>query len=134
MLGEFTGLGHTVCLVRRAIARRSPAATGADAGGPPSRPFEKQLADKNTFAARPDQVIKTLRAILEETRPSILALWGNDGKVSHKIPWTAFGSWPRGHAGFAGDRRGTGPQEPFERNTPVSLAHNRWRKLHPVAG
>jgi hypothetical protein len=29
-------------------------------------------------------VVPKLRKILEETRPGILALWGNDGKVSQK--------------------------------------------------
>ena len=32
----------------------------------------------------PDQVVARLRTILEETRPSILALWGNDGSVNHE--------------------------------------------------
>jgi hypothetical protein len=40
-----------------------------------AEPFEKQLADKHIICGTPDTVIKSLRTILEETRPSILALW-----------------------------------------------------------
>ena len=29
-------------------------------------------------------MVERLRVLLEETRPGILALWGNDGKVSHE--------------------------------------------------
>ena len=36
------------------------------------------------IAGTTDQVIARLRRVCEETRPSILGLWGNDGKVTHE--------------------------------------------------
>jgi len=36
------------------------------------------------IADTPKQVIAKLRILLEETRPGILAFWGNDGTVSHE--------------------------------------------------
>jgi len=45
--------------------------------------FEEQLASHEIVAGTPDQVIAALRVVLETCRPSILMLWGNDGKVGH---------------------------------------------------
>jgi len=36
------------------------------------------------IAGTPKQVIAKLHMLLEETRPGILAFWGNDGTVSHQ--------------------------------------------------
>jgi hypothetical protein len=36
------------------------------------------------IAGTPKQVIAKVRILLEETRPGILAFWGNDGTVSHE--------------------------------------------------
>jgi len=36
------------------------------------------------IAGTPKQVIAKLRVLLEETRPGILAFWGNDGTVTHE--------------------------------------------------
>ncbi len=91
MQGEFTGLldpiwsapsgylgpwAHKGLAESRAGLRRKPG------GGGPS--FEKQLQMMLIIAGTPEQVVSKLRVILEETRPSILALWGNDGRVSHE--------------------------------------------------
>jgi hypothetical protein len=35
------------------------------------------------IAGTPKQVIAKLRILLEETRPGILAFWGNDGTITH---------------------------------------------------
>ena len=84
MLGEFTGLGHPVWFSPPGYSspesrrRRAETQTTQRADA-----FEQQLENKNIIAGTPDQVIASLRVILEETRPSILALWGNDGKVDH---------------------------------------------------
>ena len=43
-----------------------------------------QLDDTTIIAGTPKQVIERLRFIMESTRPGILALWGNDGKVNHE--------------------------------------------------
>ena len=46
--------------------------------------FEDHLQSLSIIAGTPRQVVEKLRVILEETQPSILALWGNDGRVSHE--------------------------------------------------
>ena len=51
----------------------------------PSRPrktFEQQLGDLQIIAGTPDQVVASLRTIMRETRPGIMAFWGNDGRMS----------------------------------------------------
>jgi alkanesulfonate monooxygenase SsuD/methylene tetrahydromethanopterin reductase-like flavin-dependent oxidoreductase (luciferase family) len=90
MQGEFTGLAHPVWSTpsgygspnnRRAFvefsAGRRPNPRGITS-------FEQQMADLRIIAGTPKTVVPKLRKILEETRPGILALWGNDGKVSQK--------------------------------------------------
>jgi hypothetical protein len=68
-------------------------------------------------------VIEKLRIILEETRPSILALWGNDGNVSHEDSMTCIRLL--GQEVMPALReigKGLDLKSPFEANTPVSLA------------
>jgi alkanesulfonate monooxygenase SsuD/methylene tetrahydromethanopterin reductase-like flavin-dependent oxidoreductase (luciferase family) len=51
----------------------------------PSRPrktFEQQLGDLQIIAGTPKQVVESLRTIMRETRPGIMAFWGNDGRMS----------------------------------------------------
>jgi len=134
MLGEFTGLGHPVWFsppgYSSAAARRVRAQTQV---GRRADPFEKQLADKNIICGTPDTVIKTLRGILEETRPSILALWGNDGKVSHQDALDCIrlmGQEVMPALREIGNELGL--QSPFECNTPVSLAQTPAAARHPV--
>jgi alkanesulfonate monooxygenase SsuD/methylene tetrahydromethanopterin reductase-like flavin-dependent oxidoreductase (luciferase family) len=89
MQGEFTGLAHPVWSTpagysspenRRAFVEF---ATGRSKS-PRYRPaLEKQLDELMIIAGTPSQVIAKLRMLLEETRPGILAFWGNDGTVSH---------------------------------------------------
>jgi alkanesulfonate monooxygenase SsuD/methylene tetrahydromethanopterin reductase-like flavin-dependent oxidoreductase (luciferase family) len=89
MQGEFTGLAHPVWSTpagysspenRRAFVEF---ATGRSKS-PRYRPaLEKQLDELMIIAGTPSQVIAKLRILLEETRPGILAFWGNDGTVSH---------------------------------------------------
>ena len=45
--------------------------------------IEDQLKNLTLIAGTPKQVIEKLRIYLEETRPSIVALWGNDGQIDH---------------------------------------------------
>ena len=42
------------------------------------------MANLRIIAGTPDQVVAKLKIILQETRPGILALWGNDGAVSQE--------------------------------------------------
>ena len=90
MQGEFTGLAHPVWSTpsgygsptnRRAFVEF---ATGRSKS-PRYRPaVEKQMEELMIIAGTPKQVIARLRMLLEETRPGILAFWGNDGTVSHE--------------------------------------------------
>jgi alkanesulfonate monooxygenase SsuD/methylene tetrahydromethanopterin reductase-like flavin-dependent oxidoreductase (luciferase family) len=87
MQGEFTGLAHPVwsspsgyfspamrkAFVEYAVGRRSNP-RGAD--------FEDQIANQQIIAGTPKTVIPKIRRLLEETRPSIMGFWANDGFVS----------------------------------------------------
>ena len=89
MQGEFTGLAHPVwsnpagyasprnreALVEVMNGRRPP---------PRAQSFDNQIENMQIIAGTPDECIRKLRTILEETRPGILALWGNDGRVTHE--------------------------------------------------
>ena len=68
-------------------------------------------------------MVEKLRVILEETQPSILALWGNDGRVSHEDSKTCIrllGQEVLPAIRAIGQKLDL--RSPFERNTPVSLA------------
>src|ERR1700758_1513279 len=90
MQGEFTGLAHPVWSTpsgygspenRRAFVEFA----SGRSRNPRYRPeLEKQLEDLMIIAGTPKQVIAKLRILLEETRPGILGMWGNDGTVSHE--------------------------------------------------
>ena len=135
MLGEFTGLGHPVWFSppgysspeSRRRRAESQISRGAD-------PFEAQLADKRIIAGTPDQVIASLRTILEDTRPSILALWGNDGKVNHDDSMDCIrlmGQEVMPALREIGQELGL--NSPFDLDTPVSLAQTPAGELKPVA-
>ena len=129
--------------VRLQLLQRSPARLAAGAHdhvfrpqtqiGRRADPFEKQLADKNVICGTPDQVIESLRAIIEQTRPSILALWGNDGAVSHADSMDCIRLMGQE---VMPALRETGAElgldSPFERDTQVSLARTPAEDLHPV--
>jgi len=92
------------------------------------------LATKNIIAGTPDQVVASLREILEETRPSILALWGNDGKVDHDDSMDCIRLM--GQEVMPALReigKELGLDSPFEVDSPVSLAHTPAGELNPVA-
>ena len=128
MQGEFTGLlnpvwaapsGYLGAWARKALAE-SRAWLRRKAGGGPA--FEKQLEMMLIIAGTPEQVVARLRVILEETRPSILALWGNDGRVSHEdakncIRLMGAEVLPR----LREIGKSLGLNSPFDLNTPVSL-------------
>ena len=88
MQGEFTGLAHPVWstpagyyspenrrgFVEFAVGRST---------SPRARPdLEGQLKEMMVIAGTPKQVIAKLRVLLQETRPGILAFWGNDGTIT----------------------------------------------------
>ena len=81
-----SGVEHAVGLFladrRAAPSSSSPSGRAKNPRGETS--FEQQMADLRIIAGTPKTVIAKLRRILEETRPGILALWGNDGRVSQE--------------------------------------------------
>jgi alkanesulfonate monooxygenase SsuD/methylene tetrahydromethanopterin reductase-like flavin-dependent oxidoreductase (luciferase family) len=127
MQGEFTGLlapvwaspsGYLGPWARRGLAQFR----GGTRPQPSGAPFEKQLAAMSIIAGTPKQVVEKLRIILEQTRPSILSLWGNDGKVTHDASMTCIRLM--GQEVLPALReigKGLGLDSPFEKNTPVSL-------------
>jgi hypothetical protein len=76
------------------------------------------------IAGTPKQVIAKLRILLEETRPGILAFWGNDGTVSHEDAKTCIRLL--GTEVFPAVRemaKELDLKSPFETNQPVSLKY-----------
>jgi hypothetical protein len=74
------------------------------------------------IAGTPKQVIAKLRILLEETRPGILAFWGNDGTVSHEDAKTCIRLL--GTEVFPAVRqiaKELDLKSPFETNQPVSV-------------
>ena len=135
MLGEFTGLGHPVWFSPPGYSspesRRRRAESQINRG---ADPFEAQLADRRIIAGTADQVIAQLRTILEDTRPSILALWGNDGKVNHDDSMDCIrlmGQEVMPALRGIGDELGLNSH--FDLDTPVSLAQTPPGELKPVA-
>jgi alkanesulfonate monooxygenase SsuD/methylene tetrahydromethanopterin reductase-like flavin-dependent oxidoreductase (luciferase family) len=140
MQGEFTGLAHPVWsnpagyfspeyrrqFVEFAVGR---------AESPRGRPtFEKQVADGRVIYGTPTTVIPKLRRVLEETRPSIYGLWGNDGTVSHEDAKTCIRLL--GQEVMPAMReigKELGLKDPFELNAPVHLRYSTDLKRMPQA-
>ncbi len=135
MQGEFTGLQHPVWAAPSgyldAWARRPLAELRASRRSLPAPSFEDQLAGMSIIAGTPEQVLKKLRILLEETRPSIMALWGNDGRVTHSDAMESIRL--TGQEVLPALRemgKEMGLFSPFELDTPVSLA--RAQKEQPA--
>jgi alkanesulfonate monooxygenase SsuD/methylene tetrahydromethanopterin reductase-like flavin-dependent oxidoreductase (luciferase family) len=88
MQGEFTGLAHPVWANpsgyfspsgRRGFVEFATGRAKNPRGNPT---FEQQLADTMIVAGTPKQVIEKLKYLVENTRPGIMGIWGNDGTVS----------------------------------------------------
>jgi len=76
------------------------------------------------IAGTPKQVIAKLRILLEETRPGILGLWGNDGTVNHEDAKTCIRLM--GQEVLPAVReiaKELGLKSPFETNQPVSVEY-----------
>jgi len=131
MQGEFTGLAHPVWSTpsgygspsnRRAFVEFSAGRAHNPRG---ETSFEQQMADMRIIAGTPKTVVPKLRKILEETRPGILALWGNDGKVSQKDSLTCIRLM--GQEVFPQIReiaKELDLKSPFEANAPVHLKYS----------
>ena len=86
--------------------------------------FEDQRADGMIMCGTPKQVLPRIRHLLEETRPGILAVWGNDGNVSHADSMTCIRLL--GQEVFPQVRewaKELGLNSPFEAEAPVSIAY-----------
>ena len=141
MQGEFTGLTHPVWAApsgylgpwaRRAMAELRAGYThvrGANAS------LERQMQNLTLIAGTPKTVIEKLRIIMEETRPSILALYGNDGRINHEDSKTCIRL--TGQEVLPALReigKSLGLESPFDLNTPVSLAYSGAQAQKPAAG
>ena len=90
MQGEFTGLAHPVWA--NPAGYFSPTgrrgfvefAVGRSKNPRGDMSFEEQMRSGMIMAGTPKSVLPRIRHLLEETRPGILAVWGQDGKVSQK--------------------------------------------------
>ena len=137
LAGDFTGgappaftapSGYLGPWARKDLARQH--FTGEVARSPN---FEEQLAQMTIIAGTPQQVIKKLRVLVEQMRPSILAFWANDGKMDHEDSMTCIRLL--GQEVMPAVRefgKELGLADPFESNTPVSLAATPREDLHPV--
>src|SRR6187551_802684 len=132
MQGEFTGLAHPVWSTpsgygspsnRRAFVEF---AAGRAINPRGNTSFEQQMADLRIIAGTPKTVVAKLKRILEETRPGILALWGNDGRVSQEDSLTCIRLM--GTEVFPAIReiaKELDLKSPFESNAPVHLRYSK---------
>ena len=88
MQGEFTGLAHPVWsspsgyfspTQRRNFVEFASGRAVSPRGAPN---YREQLDSMMIIAGTPQQCVEKLRFIMRETRPGIMALWGNDGFIS----------------------------------------------------
>jgi alkanesulfonate monooxygenase SsuD/methylene tetrahydromethanopterin reductase-like flavin-dependent oxidoreductase (luciferase family) len=131
MQGEFTGLAHPVWSTpsgygsptnRRAFVEF---ASGRAINPRGNTSFEQQVEDLRIIYGTPDQVVAKLKRILEQTRPGILALWGNDGFVSQEDSLTCIRLM--GQEVFPAIReiaKSLDLKSPFESNAPVHLKYS----------
>ena len=130
MQGEFTGLAHPVWSTPSGYGspsnRRNFVQFAAGRmSNPRNVPFEQQVADLRIICGTPKTVVPKLRKILEETRPGILALWGNDGRVSQEDSLTCIKMI--GQEVFPQIReiaKELDLKSPFEANAPVNIKYS----------
>jgi alkanesulfonate monooxygenase SsuD/methylene tetrahydromethanopterin reductase-like flavin-dependent oxidoreductase (luciferase family) len=132
MQGEFTGLAHPVWANpagyfspsgRRNFVEFAVGRAKNPRGNPT---FEEQRADGMIICGTVKQVLPRIRHLLEETRPGIMAVWGNDGNVSHEDSKTCIRLL--GQEVFPQVRewaKELGLNSPFEANAPVSIKYSK---------
>lgn len=93
MRGEFTGLAHPVWGSPTGYGSRSNRDALIDISNgrrpmiaPPSK--DQRRLDKTFVWGKPKQVIEQLKTVIENNRPGVLALWGNDGRINHEDSMT----------------------------------------------
>ena len=55
--------------------------------------LEEQVHDTMIVCGTPDQVIKQLKYLIEQTRPGIMGLWGNEARCPPPIAGAASNCW-----------------------------------------
>jgi alkanesulfonate monooxygenase SsuD/methylene tetrahydromethanopterin reductase-like flavin-dependent oxidoreductase (luciferase family) len=140
MQGEFTGLAHPVWSSpsgyfspsqRRGFVEFATGRAVSPRGNPT---FEDQLDSMMIIAGTPDQVIAKLKYIMEETRPGIMALWGNDGSVSPEDARTCIRLLGQEvMPALKAYGRELGLTDPFEIDAPVHLRYSKDLKQPAVA-
>ncbi|HEX4894452.1 MAG TPA: LLM class flavin-dependent oxidoreductase [Hyphomicrobiaceae bacterium] len=132
MQGEFTGLAHPVWANpagyfspsgRRAFVEF---AVGRSQNPRGAMTFEQQLESGMIMAGTPKQVLPRIRHLLEETRPGIMAVWAQDGKVSQKdslrcIELLGTEVFPQVREWA----KELGLNSPFEADAPVSIKYSK---------
>src|SRR5260221_4011985 len=140
MQGEFTGLAHPVSsspsgYFSPELRRQFVEFAVGRAASPRGRPtFEPQVKDGRGFFGTPKTVIPKLRRVLEETRPAIYGIWGNDGTVSDADARTCIRLL--GQEVMPAMReigKELGLKDPFETNAPVHLKYSTDLKHAPQA-
>jgi alkanesulfonate monooxygenase SsuD/methylene tetrahydromethanopterin reductase-like flavin-dependent oxidoreductase (luciferase family) len=97
-----------------------------EAGIQKRRLLNSELEAGSVIAGTPKQAIERIRRWLELTRPSILFLWGNDGKVPHEEAMRCIqllGEEVIPAVREIGEELGI--HDPFDLDSPVSLATER---------
>ena len=131
MQGEFTGLAHPVWSSPSGYFSPSQRrnfvefATGRAISPRGNPTFEEQRENMMIICGTPDTVVAKLKYIMEETRPGIMAFWGNDGNVSVEDARTCIrllGQEVMPQLREHGDKLGL--NSPFEANSPVSLVES----------
>jgi alkanesulfonate monooxygenase SsuD/methylene tetrahydromethanopterin reductase-like flavin-dependent oxidoreductase (luciferase family) len=131
MQGEFTGLAHPVWSSPSGYFSPSQRrnfvefATGRAISPRGNPTFEEQRENMMIICGTPDTVVAKLKYIMEETRPGIMAFWGNDGNVSVEDARTCIrllGQEVMPQLREYGEKLGL--NSPFEANAPVSLAES----------
>jgi alkanesulfonate monooxygenase SsuD/methylene tetrahydromethanopterin reductase-like flavin-dependent oxidoreductase (luciferase family) len=127
MLGEFTGMGRPWLAAPAGYS--SPESRLAQMrvwrerrGLTVEEITRRKMASGGLIAGTPKQAIERIRRWLELTRPSILLLWGNDGKISHEDSMCCIRLL--GEEVIPAVREigaDLGIRDPFEMNSPVSL-------------
>ena len=140
MQGEFTGLAHPVWA--NPAGYFSPSgrrnfvefAVGRSKNPRGEMSFEQQLESGMIMAGTPKTVLPRIKHLLQETRPGIMAVWAQDGKVSQKDSLRCIELL--GKEVFPQVREWAKEldlKSPFEKDAPVSIAYSTDLKRKPVA-
>ena len=131
MQGEFTGLAHPSWAApagysspgnRKAFVEFSIGRRENPRG---LTTFEEQVEQGRIICGTPKSVLPKIRRLLEETRPGIFAIWGNDGTVSHKDAMSCIRLLGEEVCPAIREMgKELGLDSPFDVNSPVSIDYS----------